>query len=55
MAPISTEMPLLPPEVLRAWVAHVSAVLSLEMATHKEAERRLADLHALPHPWSEEG
>ena len=52
---VPTDLPLLPPEVLKAWVAHVSAVLSVEMATHSEAERRLKEFHRLPSPWSEEG
>jgi hypothetical protein len=43
-----------PPEVMKRWVAHVSAVLATSVAAHSPAERKLAVLHALPSPWSEE-
>jgi hypothetical protein len=47
-------LPTLPPEVLKSWVAHVSAVLATSVAEQSPAERRLATFHALPSPWTDD-
>ena len=54
MSANETFLPTLPPEVLKSWVAHVSAVLATSVAAQSPAEKRLAQLNALPSPWSED-